>query len=143
MSLLSSTLKGLAKKGEILHDFTLADKKWVFKGLTSEEQATALSMVDPDYLKTKYKSDKLIPYNDVMNQLRTTALITMSLQSIDSQPPVDTEKTEQEQFEQRRELFDELLALDSGMKEELRKEYNKLIKKQNEFWQDLSENVEK
>lgn len=143
MSLLAGTLKGLAKNGEILHEFTLADKKWVFKGLSSEEQATALSMVDPDYLKTKYKTDKLIPYNDVMNQLRTTALITMALKSIDSQSPVDTEKTVEEQFAQRRELYSELLALDSGMKEELRKEYNKLIKKQNEFWKDLAENVEK
>ncbi|MGE7305915.1 hypothetical protein ACQKJG_19000 [Priestia megaterium] len=143
MSLLAGTLKGLAKDGEILHDFTLADKKWVYKGLTSEEQATALSMVDPDYLKTKYNSDKLIPYNDVMNQLRTTALITMALKSIDGQSPVDTEKTGEEQFKQRRELYSELLALDSGMIEELRKEYNKLIKKQNDFWKDLAENVEK
>ena len=115
---------------------------FVLKGLSTEDQLVADSMINRTYFFDKYGDDLLI-LPDTVNKIRTMGLVALSVETLNGQTPVDDSKTFKEQFKQRLELQEELMTLNGSAIDRIIAEYNKLVKKQQSFYQDLEDNVKK
>jgi len=142
MSLVSGLLAGVAKDGQIRHEFTVNELKFVLRGLSSEEQLVADSMVNTKRLRDKY-GDGLSILNDTVGKMRTMGMVALATETINDQSPVDSDKPLKDQFKQRLELQEELMGLDVSMMDRITLEYNKLVTKQRDFFKDIDENIKK
>jgi hypothetical protein len=142
MSLVSELIQSVAKEGEITHEFTLKSLKIVLRTLKTEEQFLSDGMIDTQTLKNKYDAD-ILTLNDTIAKYRSIGKVALSIKTINGQSPVDTNETLTKQFKQRLELRDELMGLGSAAVDQLIKEYNKLLNKEQEFYGDLDENLGK
>lgn len=140
---MKDAILSVAREGEITHEFTVKGLKFVLKSLSTEEQILADGMIDTTRLKEKYGAKQLATLNDTVYKYRTIAMIALGTKTINGQSPVTKEADLAEQFKQRSELRDELMELQSSVVDQLIKEYNVLIKKENEFGSDLENNMEK
>jgi hypothetical protein len=143
MSLVREAILSVARNGEITHEFTVKELKFVLRTLSTEEQFIADGMVDTARLREKYGADNLITLNDTIQKHRTIAMVAMATKTVNGKSPVDTESTLQEQYKQRTELRNELMELDSHLIDHIIREYTKLTSKQNDFYKNLDENMEK
>jgi hypothetical protein len=132
----------VAREGEITHKFTIRDLNFVLKGLNTEEAFLADSMVDTALLKEKYGATNLITLNDTIQKYRTIAMVVLATKTINGQSPIDYSLPLEQQFKQRMELRDELMALDSAMIDQIIREYNQLNLKQVKFYEKIDENLD-
>lgn len=143
MSLVKDLIQSVAKEGEITHEFSIKGLKFVLRALSTEEQFLADGMVNTTRLREKYGAKNLMTLNDTIQKHRTIAMVALATKTINGKSPVDSAESKEKQFEQREELRDELMELDSRMMDEIIREYNQLTRKQVDFYTNFEENVEK
>ena len=143
MSLVKDLFESVVHEGVIKHEFSIKNLKFVLRGLSVEEQLVADTMIDNTRIREKYGMKNRITLNDTIAKHRSIALVALATESVNGKSPVDTEKTMAEQHEQRMELQAELMSLNSAMVTEIIREYNKLVEKQEKFYKNFEENVEK
>lgn len=142
MSLVRDAILSVARDGEITHEFTIKELKFVLRGLKTEEAFLADGMVDTAKLREKYGATNLLTLNDTIQKYRTIAMVALATKTVNGQPPVDKTLPLEQQYKQRLELRDELMELDSAMIDEIIREYNKLNLKQIKFYEKLDENLD-
>lgn len=142
MSLVRDAIFSVAREGELTHDFTIKGLKFVIRTLKTEEQFLSDGMIDTQTLKNKYNAD-ILTLNDTIAKYRSLGKVALSIKTINGQSPVDTNESLPIQFKQRLELRDELMELGSAAVDQMIKEYNKLLNKEQEFFGNLEDNLGK
>lgn len=143
MSLVKDAILSVARKGEITHEFTVAGLTFVLRSLKTEEQFIADGMVDSNRLKDKYGASNLLTLNDTIHKHRTIAMVSLATQTVNGKSPVDSEADLKTQYKQREELRNELMELNSSIIDEIIREFQTLTVKQNKFYENVEENMEK
>jgi hypothetical protein len=142
MSLVKDAILSVARKGEITHEFSIKDLKFVLRTLKTEESFLADGMVDTAKLREKYGATNLLTLNDTIQKYRTIAMVALATKTINGQSPIDMKADLETQYKQRLELRDELMELDSAMVDEIIREYNKLNLKGIKFYENVEANLD-
>lgn len=142
MSLVKDAILSVARNGEITHEFSIKDLKFVLRTLKTEESFLADGMVDTAKLREKYGATNLLTLNDTIQKYRTIAMVALATKTINGQSPIDTKADLESQYKQRLELRDELMELDSAMVDEIIREYNKLNLKGIKFYENIDSNLD-
>ena len=143
MSLVSDIIQSVAKEGEITHEFKVRGTKFVYRPLNSEELIIADGMIDTEKVRKKHGAKDIVTLNDTIQKHRTLAMVALATKTVNGKPPIDSKASAEDRFKQLEEFRDELMAVGGGFVDRLILEYNKLLSKEREFYQDLDENLEK